>query len=114
MSNKKKDLPPGWKTHSIGDVLGKEHLSKFVEMMDRLGGDMIALQKELNAYLQPFKAEFLARGFDVDYLSYALPYRAAQSLEAAREEHKEQTALDSKDIADEIMRQHKPKPNQWN
>jgi hypothetical protein len=111
-SQKPHHLPPGWKTWSMGEILGEQHLTKFVEILDRLGGDMDAVQKELKEYLQPFKAEFLARGFSVDYLSYRLPFEAAEMLEKEKKERDAKAAKDAIKIADDIMREHRR--SQWN
>ena len=111
--SKKKKLPEGWTMQNLGDVLGDVHGPKFVEIWNRLQGDMTAVQREFREYLQPFKKEFRTKGFNVDFLSYAVPFHMAEKFRADRET---QVAHDTSDIADQIIREHqqKRKPNQWN
>lgn len=103
MSKKKPTPPAGWTTRSMEDILGPIHGAKFTEIWNRNGGDMVRVQKDLRAYLEPFAKEFEARGFNVAYLSYALPYHVSQVLHDEEAEKAQQAHNTADDITKDIM-----------
>jgi len=62
-----------WKTMKLGDILSEEQIKRTVEILNACGAD-IDKTKALKQYYGEFKEELIKRGFDSNFLAYAVPF----------------------------------------
>lgn len=67
------NLPPGWKTITIGEVLTNEQYAEAFKILNE-ATDEIECGKKLREYFHTIREQLELKGIDPDYLSYALPY----------------------------------------
>jgi hypothetical protein len=93
------DLPKGWKTVALGDILTPEQITKTLEIINRPVSE-IDKTRMLREYYAQFKAELSQKGYSPDYLAYAVPHFIQQHIEA----QKKSQEAEAHDIMREFMK----------
>lgn len=95
----KPKLPKGWKTVTLGNILSQEQIVQTMQILQRPVSDE-AKTKMLKEYYGQFRDELSAKGYDADFLAYAIPYWIGKSAE----EEAERERRGAEDITNDFLR----------
>jgi hypothetical protein len=92
-------MPKGWKTVPLGSILDQDQITQTLQIMQRPVSDA-EKTKMLKEYYGSLRQQLEAKGFDPDFLAYAIPYWIGQSAEQEAEHERRE----SEKFAQEFIR----------
>jgi len=84
-------MPKGWKSVPLGSILSQEQIEYTLHILQRPVSDTEKTNM-LKQYYRQFAKELQAKGFEPDFLAYAIPYWIGQTAEdeAARQREEDE------------------------